>query len=908
MTVVGEAGLGKSRLLAELRRALRADGPPTVQCLEGRSPSFGQTISYWPFREIIRHYAGITEGDDEGSAWAKLESRVRALFLEQATEVLPYLASLLALPVRGEYKARVKYLNGGAMGRQVFLASRRFFERLAQAQPLVLVFEDIHWMDRSSNALLEHLLTLVESVPVLFCGIGRTGLGYPAIRLRRVATRDHSARYLDIRLQPLSHAESDQLVRNLLASGPLPASVQTKILQKAEGNPFFVEEVIRTLIAMGAIVRDSSTGRWQVTAAIEQITIPDTVQGVIMARIDQLDDDLKQVLRVASVIGRSFPYRVLRALAEADRELEAHLAELQQVELIREKKRSPELEYTFKHALTHEATYASILLQERRELHAQVGACIERLFSDRLEGFYGLLAYHYAHAELWDKALEYLFKAGDQAGQLAADAEALAYYQQALEAYTRVFGDRWDPRQRAVVERKMGEAFYRRGEHERARAYLLRAMGHLGHSFPTTPRGVRQAIAGEVLRQVTHRLLPMGPATMPRGEVDPTVQDAMTLITALGWIESGIDQERLLLCALWAANFAERKGYVLGMATGFYGIGQTCDILGLRRVAEYYHQRALAAAEQVQDPNALAQAYFGLALHGLCGGDWATALDYFERAAGIYRGMGDLHGWAANVVYPVRMWGLCGDLGNAHDRLLEAIAVCRDGGDAQALAFALQGLAVVLLHTGPLAEAVEAAQEAIELNRAIPNYASMAATSGELGLAYLRMGNLDQALGMLESVISLVNTRRVVGTSPTYPRNALATAYLIASEQASGSEREVWLKKARRACQAALRQGKVDCTGWLYALRMRARYEWLRGHREGALRFWQRGLAEAQRLQAPYEIGMFHLEMGERLGECAHLEQAEAILARVGATLDWERTCELLGRVAVGPVGGVRKV
>jgi tetratricopeptide (TPR) repeat protein len=433
-------------------------------------------------------------------------------------------------------------------------------------------------------------------------------------------------------------------------------------------------------------------------------------------------------------------------------------------------------------------------------------------------------------------------------------------------------------------------------------------MGHLGHSFPTTRRGVRLAIAWEVLRQVAQRLLQTSSAKPPRGEVDPTVQDTMRLITALGWIESGIDQERLLLCALWAANFAERKGDLLGVATGFYGIGMTCDILGLRRFAGYYHRRALAAAEQVQHPNALAQAYFGLALHGLCGGDWATAVGHFERAAGIYRAMGDLHGWAANVVYPVRMWGLCGDPASALDRLLETISVCRDGGDAQALAFALQGLAIVLVHTGPLTEAVEAAQEAIELNRTVPNYASMGATSGELGLAYLRMGKLEQALGMLESTIGLVDTRRVVGTSPTYPRNALATAYLIASEQASGSEREAWLKKARRACQAALRQGKVDCTGWLYALRMQARYEWLRGHRQGALRIWQRGLAEAQRLQAPYEIGMFHLEMGERLGECAHLEQAEAILARVGATLDWERTCELLGRVAVGPVSGARQV
>ncbi|MBC8253645.1 MAG: AAA family ATPase, partial [Ardenticatenia bacterium] len=462
VSVIGEAGLGKSRLVAEIRGQYGTRNTPCVW-LEGRTLSFGQTISYWPFQEIIRQYAGITEGDDEGSAWAKLESQVAVLFPEQVAEVLPYLASLLALPVRGEYEAKVKYLDSEAMGRQIFLVSRRFFARLAQAQPLVLVFEDMHWIDQSSAALLEHLLPLVESVPVLFCGVSRPDPHTPAARLRKLAASDYGSRYAEIRLQPLSQAESDKLVRNLLASDTLLPSAQAMILHKAEGNPFFVEEVIHTLIAMGAIVRDSSTGRWQVTAAIAQITIPDTLQGVIMARIDRLDEEVKQVLRVASVIGRSFLYRVLRALAEADRELDHRLDELQQVELIRERSRIPELEYIFKHVLTQEATYASILLQRRRELHTQVGACIETLFAERLEGFYGLLAYHYARAEVWEKAQAYLLKAGDQAGQVAADAEALAHYQQALEAYTRVLGDHWDPLQRAVLERKMGEAFYRRG-------------------------------------------------------------------------------------------------------------------------------------------------------------------------------------------------------------------------------------------------------------------------------------------------------------------------------------------------------------------------------------------------------------------------------------------------------------
>src|SRR5262249_7376976 len=154
--------------------------------------------------------------------------------------------------------------------------------------------------------------------------------------------------------------------------------------------------VIRTLIDMSVVARDPASGRWQAKAQIEAVTIPDTIQGVIMARVDRLDEQVKHILQLASVIWRSFLYRVLRAIAEAGQRLDEHVAELQRIELIREKQRTPELEYMFTHALAQEATYESILLQRRRELHARVGQTIESLFADRLEEFYGLLAYHYA--------------------------------------------------------------------------------------------------------------------------------------------------------------------------------------------------------------------------------------------------------------------------------------------------------------------------------------------------------------------------------------------------------------------------------------------------------------------------------------------------------------------------------
>jgi class 3 adenylate cyclase len=579
LSIIGEAGMGKSRLMAEIRNSLAKmkDGV-SIQWWEGHTLSFGHAISYWPFREILRQYAGITEDDSETDAWEKLERRITAIFSAETAEILPYIASLITLEVKGEYAEKVKYLDGEAMGRQVFLASWRFFERLAQNTPVMLVFEDLHWADESSTLLLEHLLPLVKRVPLLFCGVSRLDPKTPAARLRETAVKDYERRYTEIRLAPLSPTETTQLMHNLLKIENLSLHISEKIVNKSEGNPFFLEEIIRSLMDARVVVLNPVTGSWRATAEIETIIIPDTIKGVIMARLDRLDADLKQVLRMASVIGRSFLYRILRAVAEADRELDQHLLELQGLELIREKQLIPEVEYIFKHALVQEATYESLLLKKRRELHERVGQAIEVLFTDRLEEFYSLLAYHYARAEAWEKAHGYLLKTGDQAGRVAADTEALAHYRQALAAYTRAFGDKWEPFQRAALERKMGEAFFRRGEHEQAMEYLQRALAYLSKPLPTSPWGVRLAILREIAQQISHRLLPRLFLKSMGGSVNPVVEEEIRLYEFIGWIDAFGNNKRFLLIALRGLNVSERSGFLYGVAAAYMALGTMCDL------------------------------------------------------------------------------------------------------------------------------------------------------------------------------------------------------------------------------------------------------------------------------------------------------------------------------------------
>lgn len=224
---------------------------------------------------------------------------------------------------------------------------------------------------------------------------------------------------------------------------------------------------------------------------VDLFNIPSTVQGLISARLDRLDEKSREVLRNASLIGWKFFYRVLHRVDDSEGTLDLHLAGLLQQELIEEVRREPELEYAFKHTLVHEAIYDRILLHNRKALHLRVGQAIETEFSDRLEAFYVLIAYHYARAEAWDRGQEYLLKAGDQAGRIAADAEALGYYQRAIDAV----GDQWDPLQGATLSRKIAEALFRRGRHGEALANLQQALQCLKLSLPEQAGHMCRAVA-----------------------------------------------------------------------------------------------------------------------------------------------------------------------------------------------------------------------------------------------------------------------------------------------------------------------------------------------------------------------------------------------------------------------------
>ncbi len=456
VTIVGEAGIGKSRLVAEARKGLLSprchpggtegsaasgekilrpfgaqnDNWVPLQWVEGRCLSYSGAIAYQLWTDMLRHLLDIPGDDSPEEADHVLRQRVGALCPQRFDAVYAYLERILALPLDDKTEDRLAELNGEQIRAATFDAVQTLIECAARQGPLVLVCEDIYWSDPTSMELLEQMLSLAERLPVLFICVFRPRKEHPSWRIREVAARDHAQRHTDLWLQPLSAGHSDELVSNLLAMSEVTEALQQRILGRAEGNPFYVEEIVRALIAQGALAQDE-TGQWMLTRDVAEIAIPDTLNGVLTARIDQLSDDTRRVLQMAAVIGRLFTYPILAAIAGLDGQLEPHLLALQEAELIRERAREPQREYIFKHELTREAAYNGLLKKERRVLHRQVAGALEQLFPQRVEEELGLLAHHWQQAGDADKAIDYSLRAGDRARMAFAQREAIAHLQRA---------------------------------------------------------------------------------------------------------------------------------------------------------------------------------------------------------------------------------------------------------------------------------------------------------------------------------------------------------------------------------------------------------------------------------------------------------------------------------------------
>jgi class 3 adenylate cyclase/tetratricopeptide (TPR) repeat protein len=714
VALVGEPGVGKSRLVWEFSHSHRTQD---WLVLESGSVSYGKATSYLPVIDLLKTYCGIEDRDDDRRVREKLTGKLLAL--DPAFQpALPAFLALLDVPVDD---TAWQALDPPRRQQRTLDAVKRLLLRESQEQPLLLVFEDVHWIDTESQALLD---TLVESLP--------TARVLLLVNYRPEYEHGWHRKtcYQQLRLDPLPPESADALLQALLGDDPSLQPLKLLLIARTEGNPFFLEESVRTLVETGTLVGERGAYRLARPAAIQ---VPATVQAVLAARIDRLSPEDKQLLQAAAVIGKDVPYALLQAIAELptapareEDALRQGLARLQAAEFLYETSLFPEPEYTFKHALTHEVAYGSLLHERRRALHARIADAMQQLYADRLAEQTERLAHHARRGEVWDKAVEYCRRAAARANTRSAHREALACFQDALEALSHL------PESRAIAEAmidvrlEMRNSLHELDDHQGS-VRALQEAGALARELRDQRRlgAITAYIANHHLRTGNlDEALTAGQRALAIGRMleDPAVQRLASYYVGQIYASMGDYPQALeLFTRTFVERTDDRGGERLGQSTlpGVGVLGWLVRCLAACGDFEAGLTRAKEAVDLAGTGDHLmngAYAWWGMGYLLLSRGDPSGAVPALERSMDIFRASRThrLFGWIA------------GTLGQAYllaGRLDEAISILEQAAEHAATTWCFlqapiwASLSEAYLLADQVAEGVASAERAVALAR-----------------------------------------------------------------------------------------------------------------------------------------------------------------------------------------------
>ena len=432
ISIMSEAGLGKSRFLYEFRKAVANED---VTFLEGKCLSYSRTVAYHPVIDILKANFDVLEGDGDNLIREKVKRGMRTLGLDQVS-TLPYFLELLSIKDSGIEKIP---MSPEAKKNRIMEALKQIVLKGSEMRLLILAYEDLHWIDKSSEDVLKYVLESIAGARVLMIFTYRPEF---------VHTWGGKSYHSQVNLNRLSNRESLMMISHILGTEDLDSNLEELILEKTEGVPFFIEEFIRSLKDMKIIERKN--GKCSLPKGIESLTIPSTIQDVIMAKVDSLPDGAKEVLQTGSVIEREFSYEIIKQLmAFPEQELLSHLSILKDSELLYERGIFPQSVYIFKHALTREVAYNSLLIEAKKKIHEKIVIAVEELYPESLDEYHELLAYHSLQGEDWQHAYRYNREAGLKTFSLSAYEEAHKYFEAALEALHNL------PRTRKWIEKEI---------------------------------------------------------------------------------------------------------------------------------------------------------------------------------------------------------------------------------------------------------------------------------------------------------------------------------------------------------------------------------------------------------------------------------------------------------------------
>ncbi len=902
----GEGGIGKSRLVAELE-TMAADRGALV--LQGSSSDGGEDLGYQPFIELVHAWIADAATDPATPA-STLKSAVASLRADLSREVIPAIARLASIPLDALDREPIDGIEGDALERVIQNSVRDLLGAIAARRALVLVFEDLHWADPSTIEMIEAVSGLIDATAILVVGVSRPGHTETSDRIFAHVRNEHALRTHQVEIKALDDAETRRLVADTLGSDEFPEAVHEFVIAKCEGNPFFTEQAVHSLLDTGTLAREG--GRYILRDELPAEGVGSTAEAAIARRLRALSAEERSVLQAASVAGRYVHRRVLNALVDDAVDLPGALRSLEEKSLLLKRRTRSTAQakvvtlaieegYVFKHALLRDAVYHSIDESARKSLHGSCAATIEELFSDRLHDFYAALAVHHSRADNLETATDYLLQAGAHAASSAASVEALRLFREAHRVYRIAYGSSGPRELEAKLEGNLATALLSTGQLGESIEHFNSALRLHGQWVPETKAGLYTKLAWDVpnvlARLYTDRLI------RPRGDLAAADRAVYSLMWGRCRAQNIIDTERNFFDNFSVFHFCATHGdpELIDHAPGsFAATGAFFAWAGLSfPVAKRFLDVAEEAARTRPPVDQFLSKAMAFVYHFHIG-DWGPQHDIDEEMfrEGLRHGML----WDADVYLGLRCEreirqgrfasaeGIIGQLGELHEEWGYSFARSNELANAAYLAIERRDLDTAL---DSLRSWYDSRQEETLHLIALGARAKVETLKGDLGAA---RSSLASAAHIIAGETTVTPYYRVVHDSADL-RLALADAQH--AREATGAEAGRAVDTARTKLKTALRTSSKVYRERAEVLGLAARLEWFAGRHDEAFGRWKQANDAARAGDMKPELARLARDIGlsladtptrefEGSGHESWLERAKAGFDEIGLQQELE--------------------
>ena len=907
----GEAGIGKSRLFEDL---IRQAETLHLHMFTGASEPIERTNSYHAWRSIfykifdIDELAGKATTTDD--ARYLVQEKVLSKLHEIDSDLVQYYPLLdVILPMHVPDNELTSAMTGEIRSSNIREVLTRVLAHAADHRPLLIVLEDLHWFDSASWALL---VDVQQKVRPIFLAVNTRPLFDPVpVQFKQLL--DYPGTHF-VRLEAMKLDDVEALVCQRLGVKSISPMIGRLIREKSEGHPFFAEELAYALRESGVLYIENDECKVHSRfLSFEDLTLPDTLQAAITNRIDSLDPSQQLTLKVASVIGRIFAFRVLQAVhpIEADKALlPDYMEALTRLSLTLVESDTPDLAYIFKHAVTQEVAYNLMLYSQRRQLHQAVAEWIEQNHADNLESYYTLLAHHWSQAtEMPDparnklsleKAVTYLEKAGDQAMQNYANSEAIQFFTQALELDAKFHKtenrnkDVARQLRRAHWHECIGVAHYGLGSLPECDIHVRQALKLLESPIPVSSIQLSLGLFSQVIRQGFHRYFPsLYTDTAKRQDVSVALEVARLyeLMSRVYFYSN--ETLPIIYVALRFLNEAEKAGTSPELAIAYSSVAVLAGLMGLHKLAEMYVERGISVAAEVNQPSNLITVDVVTCVYLITVGKWDEVQARGMEAKTLCERLGDYRQWGDATVLLGESALIAGNVHYALDIQKMLLEDARKRRNPLQQCWGMFGVAANSIRQGKEADAIPLLEEALQILEEIPNFASSVNTNGQLALAHYHLGEVEKALAFAGRVLDLLENISPTVYSLDIGFASIAEVYFGLLEEALQKEnRQRDVDELKASVEKTLKLLRVFMNrfpiGQAYYAYYKGWYDWLMGKPQAAIRDWHKGLEAAQKYKLLYEEGLLRLKLGVALKDNTpersdHLNRAIEIFENMDA-------------------------